>query len=354
MRQAALIRLALLLAVTAAATVAYQRATLEQSMTTAAQNLLDSLSAEQQAKTQFDFDSKYRTTWHFVPGNNYRDLNKFDRPGLTYNEFEKHQRHLADALLSSGLSQVGLIKAKTIMSLEDVLRIQENDSGARRDPAKYHFSIYGKPSNTGTWGWRVEGHHLSVSFTLRNGKLVSSTPAFFGSNPHEVLEGPRKGLRPLAAEEDIGFNLVNALNPEQKRTAIVDAKAYKDILTSFKTRAILEDQPLGLPVSKMNADQQKMVMDLLGVYASNAPDEVAAARMNTVRNSPKSKIYFAWAGSTDRDIGEYYRVHGPSFLVEYDNTQNDANHIHSAWRDFAGDFGFDVLGYHYQNHHNAD
>jgi hypothetical protein len=261
---------------------------------------------------------------------------------------QPEQRHLADVLVSTGLSKAGYFKAKTIMSLEDILRIQEKDQEGRRDPYRYHFSIYGKPSVDGMWGWRLEGHHVSLHFTLKGGKLVSSSPTFFGANPHEVLDGPRKGLRALPGEEDLAFELVGMLDQKQRTKAIVSAQAPKDILTAFDLRAKLENQPTGLPASEMNAKQVAKLMALIEEYANNIPSEFAAKRIATAKSTAKDKLFFAWAGATERDKGDYYRIQAPTFLIEYDNTQNNANHTHTVWRDYENDFGRDVLALHYR------
>jgi hypothetical protein len=347
MSKTAQFRLVLAVLALAAIAGAWHKST-EEAMVDAANHFLQSLTTEQSQEVQFAFDDQVRERWHFVPDNSYEQVYKRERPGLVYGKMQPEQRHLADVLVSTGLSRSGFFKAKTIMSLEDILRIQENDQAGRRDPYRYHFSIYGKPSPDGMWGWRVEGHHVSLNFTLKGGKLVSSSPTFFGANPHEVLEGPRKGLRALPQEEDLGFELLGMLDEKQKSKAIVADTAYKDILTSYEVRAKLENQPAGLPASEMNAKQAATLMSLIEEYANNIPSEFAAKRIETAKSTPKDKLFFAWAGATKRDVGDYYRVQAPSFLIEYDNTQNGANHTHTVWRDYANDFGQDVLAMHYR------
>ncbi len=341
------LRLAIAVLALAAAAGAWHRST-EEEMVDAANHFLQSLTPEQTREVQFAFDDQVRERWHFVPDNNYEQVYKRERPGLIYGHMQAQQRHLADVLLSTGLSKAGFFKAKTIMSLEEVLRNLEADLTGRRDPYRYHFSIYGKPAADGMWGWRIEGHHVSLHFTLKGGKLVSTSPTFFGANPHEVLEGPRKGLRALPAEEDLGFELLGMLDQKQRTKAIVDGTAYKDILTAFQVRAKLEEKAPGLPASEMNAKQLETLMSLIEEYADNIPAEFAAKRMAAVKATPKEKLFFAWAGATERDKGDYYRVQAPSFLIEYDNTQNDANHSHSVWRDYTNDFGADVLAMHHR------
>lgn len=332
----------------AALAAAYHGAKTEEIMASSAGHLIQSLTAEQKPKVAFPFDANFRETWHFVPDNSFEQQNKMPRQGLTYKQLEPHQRRLADALLASGLSRMGIVKATQIMSLEDVLRIAEKDTSGRRDPQGYHVSVFGDPSKTGTWGYRIEGHHLSLNYTIKNGTLVSTTPTFFGANPHEVREGPRSGLRVLGAEEDLARQLAKSLSAEQRKAAVVAEKAPRDILTAASTRAKLENEPTGLALSKMNKQQADMLMAVLEEYASNMPPEVAAARMKAAKTAAKDKVFFAWAGSIDPGQGDYYRVQGPTFLVEYDNTQNKNNHSHSVWRDFNGDFGRDVLALHHR------
>jgi hypothetical protein len=302
------------------------------------------------------FDQKGREEWHFVPDSNFEQTYGYHRPGLTYEKMAPEQRHLADALLSAGLSRIGFIRAKQIMSLEDILRIKEADMTGRRNPLKYYFLIYGDPSNDGAWGWRVEGHHISLHFTLKGGKLVSTTPTFFGANPHKVDVTARQGLRPLGGQEDIGRELMKSLNGEQKSKALIADTAYRDILTAADTRAKLDNQPKGLAASEMTEGQYDRLLALLSEYAENLPAEVAEARMRVAKAAPKDKVLFAWAGSIEPGKGDYYRVQAPTFLIEYDNTQNGNNHSHTVWRDYDNDFGRDLLALHYQlySHDLAD
>lgn len=321
---------------------AYQRTDQSTVMVQAAQHFIDSLTPEQKAKALMSFDDEKRFDWHFIPK---------ERKGLPLREMQPYQQRLATALLSAGLSQQGFIKAQTIMSLEDVLRILEKDNGERRNPEKYYFTLFGTPAANGTWGYCVEGHHLSQNYTVVNGR-IADTPSFFGANPAEVKEGPRKGLRALAQEEDFGRDLMKSLDGGQQKTALVQAEAYKDIITANSRKAALEGQPNGLSASKMNQAQFDKLMALLEVYADNMPPQEAQQRMDKVKQAGKN-IYFAWAGGIERGAPHYYRVQAQSFLIEYDDTQNDANHIHSVWRDYNGDFGLDLLKMHYQTSHNV-
>jgi hypothetical protein len=322
-------------------TSAYHRLNSSSLMAEAANRFLASLTPEQRAKATFSFEVDERQNWHFVP---------IERKGLALREMTSAQKHLATALLSAGLSQQGFFKAESIMSLEDVLKVMEHGTGPERDPEKYYISIFGTPSAEGTWGYRWEGHHLSQNYTVAGGHVVGA-PSFFGSNPAEVREGPRKGLRVLGAEEDLGRAVVQSLDSVQRKVAIVDPQAYKDIITFDSRQAALKGQPSGLPAAKMNARQFELLMNLLDEYARNMPDQIAAAREEQIKKAGKD-IYFAWAGGTEKGEPHYYRVQTASFLIEYDDTQNGANHIHSVWRDFNGDFGLDLLKLHYQTSHS--
>ncbi len=328
---------------------AYSRIATVPLMSETANNFLASLSSEQRSKATFSMDDDERFFWHFIPTPDVAKRYNKPRMGLTLREMTPEQKHLAGALLSAGLSRDGYIKARTIMSLEEVLRVMQGDSGERRDPEKYHFSIFGQPSERGVWGYRVEGHHVSLHYTVVNGKLAGS-PSFFGANPAEVKQGLRKGLRALAPEEDLARNLLGSLNDEQRRAAIVSETAYPDILTSADRKAALEGQPNGLSAVKMTARQKELLAALVSEYAGNMPPEIADYRMKQLREAG-DRIFFAWAGSTERGGPHYYRVQTPAFLIEYDCTQDNANHIHSVWRDYDGDFGLDLLKEHYRSSH---
>ncbi|MCS6952537.1 MAG: DUF3500 domain-containing protein [Bryobacteraceae bacterium] len=319
--------------------LAYERLHSADVMAQAASNFLASLTPEQRLRSTFAFEDEERFNWHFVPR---------PRKGLSLQEMTPTQKHLAYALLSAGLSRQGYLKATTIMSLEEVLRILENDDGRRRNPEGYFFSIFGHPSS-GPWGFRIEGHHLSLNFTIV-GRRLSGSPNFLGANPAEIRHGPRKGLRTLAREEDLARNLVEALSEEQRRIAIVDKVAYPDILTSASRKAALKGQPSGLSITAMTARQRELLTDLVAEYADNLAPEMAHKRMQQLQQAG-TQVFFAWAGGTERGQPHYYRIQTPSFLIEYDNTQDNANHIHSVWRDLEGDFGLDLLGAHYESSH---
>ncbi len=319
---------------------AYERTQSISVMTDAAKAYLASLTPEQRARTMFSFQDEERMNWHFVP---------LERKGVALREMTSAQKHLAEALLSAGLSQQGVIKAHTIMSLDQVLKDIEKGKGPERDPEKYYVSIFGEPTDQGTWGYRFEGHHISLNFTIVNGRVASS-PNFFGANPAEVREGPRAGLRALRREEEVGRALIKSLNDAQRAIAIVDKTAYKEIITFDSRKAALSGQPNGLPFSKMTAKQRDLLTDLISCYASNFPPQIAEWRMEQYKKT-QAGLFFAWSGGIEPGEPHYYRVQTSAFLIEYDDTQNNANHIHTVWRDFDGDFGLDLLGQHYQASH---
>jgi len=307
-------------------------------MTTAANKFLGSLKPEQRAKAVFELKSEERLDWHYIPK---------DRKGLALKEMSDDQQKLALALLASGLSRQGLEKARTIMSLEPILAEMEG-AGRRfpRDPALYHVLIFGKPDAKGAWSWRFEGHHISASFTLVKGEFFSSTPSFFGSNPAEVRQGPRKGLRALAGEEDAARQLVKSLDDEQRKIAVFDTTAPKEIFTEAKHK-VEPLSPAGLAAAKMTAAQRESLMALVREYVRRVRPELADSDLAKIEKGGVEKVHFAWAGGLEKGDGHYYRVQGPTFLLEYDNTQNNNNHIHAVWRDFDGDFGEDILRKHY-------
>lgn len=309
-------------------------------MTECANRFLAALDADQRARATFPFDTDERMDWHYIPK---------ARKGLPVREMAPYQKPLASALLAAGLSQSGYIKAVTIMSLEEVLRIVENGSGEVRNPEKYYFSIFGSPSDSGPWGYRIEGHHLSQNYTIAQGKVIDG-PSFFGANPAKVQQGPRTGLRTLPAEDDLGFQVIHALDEQQQKIAIVDPTAYKEILTAASRTAALQGQPSGVSVAKMNQRQFDVLRALMEVYARNVSDEIADRRIRQINHAGRN-IFFAWSGGINPGDLHYYRVQTPSFLIEMDDTQDNANHIHSVWRDFTGDFGEDLLHEHYRTSH---
>jgi hypothetical protein len=319
-------------------------------MAAAATKFLESLTPEQRQQAMFAFDGDERTHWNFIP------TELFPRKGLTVKEMSQSQRKLAYELLKVGLSQRGYMTATQIMQLESVLAALEAGQRAAaaqppqgnplvRDPERYFFSIFGTPSMGNTWGWRVEGHHMSLHFTVVNGTLVAGSPSFFGANPAEVRDGPKKGTRILGSEEDAARSLIESLDASQREMAIISGIAPNDIITMVKVK-IDPLSPVGIQASALTASQRALLRKLIDVYAGYMADDIAADRLTRIEKAGWDNVAFAWAGPLKRGQKHYYRVQGPTFLIEYDNTQNDANHIHSVWRDFNGDFGADLLREH--------
>jgi hypothetical protein len=317
-----------------------------QRMAEAATTFLAALSPEQRAKATFPVADDERLDWHYIPR---------PRRGLPMKEMDGSQQQLAHVLLSSGLSRRGYAKAVTIMSLERVLG-QLEGPGRRfaRDPQLYYVTIFGTPSDTAPWGWRVEGHHVSVNMLVVEGRRIAPTPNFFGANPARIPSGTQTpelgGLRILAAEEDLARRLLSALDGPRRQRAVIAAQAPDDILTRAERR-ISPDAPSGLATAEMGEAQSRLLLDLVQEYISRMPEDVADTRMNRIEKAGTANIHFAWAGEEQPGRPHYYRLQGPSFLVEYDNTQNDANHIHSVWRDAEGDWGHDLLAGHYADSH---
>ena len=257
------------------------------------------------------------------------------------------QRKKIDMALLAGLSVDGHAKIQTILTLEDVLF--EMSGRPYRDRELYFVRVFGEPGSEAPWGWSFEGHHISLNYTVANNRL-STTPAFFGANPAEVRHGAHAGTRALAAEEDLARTLLLSLDAEQRKGALVSESAPADILTG-KLRRANPLEPAGLAAGRLGGQQADALMKLLGAYTSAMPAHIGARRMENMRAGGFDRIHFAWAGGSERGQAHYYRVQGPGFLVEYDNIQNDANHIHTVWRDFEGDFGADLLAEHHRSAH---
>jgi len=310
-------------------------------MAQAAGIFLNSLSVEQRNTVMFPFEDEDRFDWHYVPRR---------RPGLALKDMSSKQKELAFQFIKAGLSQNGYWKSITIMKLESVLREIETFNWFGRDQEKYHFSFFGTPSATGTWGWRVEGHHLSLNITIVNGRLFATTPRFLGANPAHVTAGELGGVRVLAVEEDLARELMKALDPRQRQKAVFRKQAYSDIVTGAEEMVSSLD-PAGISAAEFTGQQMELLAKLIDEYVSPLPSEIARQRTDAIRSSNMERIYFGWAGGLEPGQPHYYRIQGDTFLIEYDNVQNGANHIHTVWRDFDGDFGRDLLREHYRAAH---
>jgi len=305
---------------------------------------LQALDPEQRRQAVFPFEDRERLNWHYIPRR---------RRGIPLKHMDAKQRAAADALLRFALSEVGYRKAIGIMQLEEILRQLEFFSFLR-DQENYAFTFFGDPAVT-PWGWRVEGHHLSLNFTAINSEFVAVTPAFMGANPAKVSEGPHQGLQVLKQEQALARELVQSLEPAQLDRALIATQSLGDIVTG-PGRADNLKAPVGLPLREMSEGRRDLAVRLIEEYIRNMQEEVASVQRRLIQEAGIEGIHFAWAGGLEPGQAHYYRLHGPRLLIEYDNTQNNANHIHSVWRDPVNDFGADLLQQHYTSavHHPAD
>jgi hypothetical protein len=312
-------------------------------MAKAANVFLQSLSEKQKTKIQFGFNEEERYNWNYVPRS---------RKGLTLNEMSDQQIKSAFALLRTALSDTGFNKTNSIIQLENVLREVENRTAkdTYRDPGNYSFSIFGNPAADAIWGWRLEGHHIAFNFSSEDNRLVSGTPGFLGSNPAVVLSGSEKGKYILKDEAELGFALLHSLNKEQTDKAIISNEAPGEILTASSRHAMIND-PKGILYNELNSSQQKIFIQLLSIYIHRYTRSFAEGMMKEIEEAGLNNLRFAWAGDQQPGVGHphYYRIQGPTIIIEYDNTQNNANHIHTVIRDLKNDFGGDELLKHYKN-----
>jgi len=305
-------------------------------MREAAESLLAALPQSTRASVQKGFDDRDRFDWHYTPRS---------RNGVALKELDAKGREAVHALLRQALSSAGYRKVVNILELELVLREIET-FGLMRDPERYHLTVYGKPDRKAAWGWRFEGHHLSFNFTLAGESVAVDTPSFFGANPATVPKGAKKGLRVLGAEEDEARALLGMLGEEQRREAVFDTRTYGDIVTT-NAEKVEPPAPAGIAAAKLDDKQKAQLWKLIDVYASSFEPGLAQARMARAREGGVDTIRFGWAGALERGKQHYYRIQGKLFLIEYDASQGDGNHVHTVWRDFNGDFGRDLLRIHY-------
>ena len=311
-------------------------------MASAAAAFLDSLDDSQRGKATFAFTSSERENWHYVP---------MVRGGVSFKEIGAESRGRTRDLLKAGLSERGLATVDAIIALENVLR--EMEKAAHRDPELYYVAIFGTPG-VDPWGWRFEGHHVSLNYTLVRGVGgLSATPTFMGANPAEVRIDLQRGRRALAAEEDMGRALVKSLTPDQFSVALMSTRAPAEIITAAD-RKVDPLKAVGVALADMTTGQREQSVALLQSYLNRHRKEIAEAAWAKLVAAGIDAIRFAWAGGTERGDPHYYRFQGPTFIVEYDNTQNNANHIHTVWRDFDGDFGRDLLREHLKRDHGVE
>lgn len=313
---------------------------------TMASAFVRSLDAAQKKAALYPFDSEERYNFHFVP--------KDDRKGIPWSALSAAQRENARGLIETSLSEAGARKAYAVMDLEAVLKGLEgrSESDHYRDPTKYYFTVFGTPGPGNIWGWRLEGHHLSFTFAADKNRLVSGTPAFLGANPAVVPGGPHAGRQVLKEEADEAFALLHSLSTDQLKLALMDGVAPADIITFAHRKAHIESQA-GIAYNALNAAQQVQLRKLIAVYVRRYTKLFADAMLKEIEEAGFNTIRFAWAGAQQPRTGvpHYYRIVGPTIVIEYDNTQNGANHAHSVLRDLKRDFGGDLLLEHYRAAH---
>ncbi len=304
---------------------------------------VNSLTEEEKKKAVFPFDEMNRYEWHYLPAA------MVARTGVAVKNLDLNQKQVLDTLLRAYLSEEGYQRTKDIMGNEYLLKEMQPDN-PNRIPENYFISVYGSPGKDSIWGWKFSGHHVALNFTIVNGQLAFA-PFFFGIYPAELKDGPNKGQRLLKDEEDLGFALVNSFSGEQKQKALFQLKAFSDIVTT-NAMQVGPLKPVGIFASDLTQVQKTALNKLIVAYLLSMPKDIAKVRMEKIKAEDMNLVCFGWAGGTEAGIPHYYRIQGKSFLIEFDNTQNNANHIHSVWRDFNGDFGEDLLKEHYQESHH--
>lgn len=307
-------------------------------MAAAAAKLQAALPAEQQKKLSYEFNDPERLNWHFIPK---------ERNGIVLRDIDGPARAAAEELVKAGLSAAGYAKTLQLRSLEEVLYLFEGGEEAyrreRRHPHKYHVTLFGAPAPKGTWGWRFEGHHLSLNFVIRDGVVVSSTPEMIGANPALIDAGPGRQLRILSSREDLARSILQACTEQQKKQMWISDKAPDDIRGAALPQAPV-DEAVGLRFADMSPDQQKLFRQLLGEYLAAMPAQVVRDRMQAIEKSGMDDIRMGWWGEAEPNRRHHYVIQGRTFIIEYNNTQNDANHIHCIWRNLEGDFGLPAKG----------
>ena len=309
---------------------------------------LESLSEELKSKALFPLEDEERFNMNFVP---------IDRKGPRFHDFDEKQKAAALDLLRSSVSEEGFRKSKEIMSLEKILRvIEDNDNDKmsdgkhRRDPLNYHFCIFGNPSSGNPWGWRFEGHHLSLNFTSSDGMIRSATPTFFGTNPGVIRITGHKEKEVLKKETSLSFKLVNSFSTEQLEMAMFSDVAPPEIITTTQ-RKVKGFEQKGIFYGDLTSDQQKMLVELVDLYLNNYEHNFSTGYRDKIKKAGLEKLSFSWAGSLEPGVANYWCVQGPVLLIEYDNTQNNANHVHTVVRDPTNDYGEDTLKKHYEEDH---
>jgi hypothetical protein len=307
----------------------------------AARAWLDGLDDAQRDAATFPFDASERFVWAYTPG---------PRAGLALRDMSEGQRAAASAVVAAATSARTTREVEAIIALERVLGELEREIGrpgaVRRDPELYWFAVFGDPGSADPWSWRIGGHHVAVHVTVAGGAVIGTTPSFLGANPATVPHGPLAGQRTLPGEEDAARRLLSVLTVAERSIAIVDGTAPADILTGTGRHADVNAVPIGIRHADVARTGQAALEQLIRHYVDRYPTEVAARAWDRMIAAGLGDVVFAWFGPDEPGRGHYYAVRGPTFVIEYDNTQNDANHVHSVWRELANDWGEDLLARH--------
>jgi hypothetical protein len=299
-----------------------------------ARTLLGALTDDQRTAAALPFDDAERLRWTYLPG---------ERAGVALADLDRRAAAAGLRLLATGLSRTAFAQAATIMALEDVLDAAEG-GGLDRHRGDYWVAVFGDPDDE-AWSWRVGGHHVSVHVTWTGDDLPRATPMFLGANPARTTAGEHPVVAPLEPEEALGFRLVQALDREALARAVIDERAPDDIVTGDASRVDGQPQPTGVPIARLDGDARRAADELVSRYLGRLPAAAAVP--------PTDDLTFAWAGERRPGRPHYHRIQGRRLLVELDNTQNGANHVHTVVRDLAADFGHDVLGDHLRHAHGG-
>lgn len=303
-----------------------------------ATELLNSLTASQKEVVSFALEDPAKTRWHYLPHSS------FLREGLPLSDMTPSQIEQSYALLDAYLSESGYNQMQQIIDLENYLAIVENNP-AKRDPTKYYLAFYGTPHRDSIWAWSFEGHHISLNFTISPDEIAFA-PTFWGSNPGVLLDGPEKGKIVLKNDHNWGLKLVNSLSTQQLEQALVSSQTYGEILTTNRA-AVQFIENNGIKNSQLKPSQKKQLKKIVYHHLDRMEKAVSQRAVKLLENEDWKSITFSWAGKMKKLTPHYYRIQGKSFLIEYDNSQNNANHIHTVWREFEGDFGKDLIRKHY-------
>ena len=326
--------------------VSYRAPATARAMAEAANRFLAALNPDQRAAASFPFAGDERYIWNYRPT---------PRNGLRMMNMTREQQALALALVDAGCSSRAAAQTRWIMELDDILREHERIEGrvfsGWRDAEYYWFSIFGEPGGVAPWAWRAGGHHVGLHFTIVDREMIAPTPCFLGANPAKVKYGPHTGRRALPEEEDLPRALAKSFEGPARERAICSSVAPDDILTDAYRSLDRFVLPRGLPYAEMSGEQRGKLVEIIKHYVGRVADEVAAQEWDKIERAGLETTTFAWAGGLEPGQGHYYAIQGPSFVAEYDNTQNNANHIHSVWRSYDGDWGEDILAQHYAQQH---